>query len=805
MNEHNQDLNRTQLDNEARAINRAAKLKKDELERQINNEQEFNLTYGNEAILAIMPIPEKELTEMFSRKNQHTKKFYWKYIKPIQDLEREVKPKVSIEYFIASIVALELTASLSSDVTLTSIASDITNVVFHNLRVPMEERREMSKHGIGFFAGLVMDIAENTDIFTIEQVNGRENRLFLSPEWEEHVRRCKDEYNTNVCGFDPMVVMPNVYSNLLDSEAGYLLTPSPLLKFPTRDLDKKVLESITNFNDQTNPAFFAYVNRVAQTPYCVNARLLEKLQDFYNKRKMFFADFPRMVESEEERGIRKEAALKGANKEILARNAKRKSYADWKGLEYTPLTADSEALIIKEHEKRYEDKVSKTTGLLKKAYEFVVFDNLYYPPFLDARGRIYPYASGSLSTQGDEMAKALIQFANKKVLGKDGMNALFDTLGNTLGFDKMLLPVKRQKAIAWFKKHYSEFNEGNFDLFILDSHKPEKERELEEPITAMAICIELMEASKDPEYKSGYVNHRDARVSGSSILGTSMLDKNLMEMTSVIDWYNEENRLGDAYVAAAEAAMKVAKGMAEGGDEIAIDLYTYHEELFNRKVFKHVVMTWCSYGLTDFSLREYNKGVFDWDEELSSEHKWLFDNIMLKALKVAMPSCAQFLMVFKKVGAEVAKRDGMVSYTNPLSGFPVAFTASKVKKQRLEVDRCYRVVKLNLMVPTGKPDNMAIANAMAPNVVHSIDAALLFRVSHVCDFDLCFIHDSIGSHPADTDKAVAAYASAMYKLAKSNVLNNILEQLDVDQRLTSVGTATDEDIESIKNSKHILV
>lgn len=612
-----QQLVEVQMENEVRVIARADNKKRAQLQLQVDNEQEFNLNYGQDAVLEILPPVFEELNGMFTRKNQHTKKFYWTYVKPVQEAQRKAEkaPKMPVEQLLANIVAVQLTSSLTKETTLTSAAAVMTNLAFHNLHVPFEDRREMSRHGIAFFANLIMAVAELTDIFTIEQVDGRENRLFLSPEWEEHVKSCKDDYATDVSGYEPMVVPPKEYSNLTDSEAGYLVSPSPLLKRPTRGADKELLEAIDNFTSETNPAFFAYVNRVAKTPYVVNNKLLSHLLSFYNERQMCFAKFPRKPETELEKARALNVVQEATKKEVDARNKARQNYAEYKGIAYEPLTEGSCAKAFNDHQSRFDDNVNKVGNLLNKADKYSLFDNIYYAPFLDNRGRLYPYASGSLSTQGDEMAKALIQFSRKEKLNVEGMNAMFDTLANAMGLDKMLLPVKRQKAQVWFKKNFAVMAEGNFDLFVEDSHKPAKERIFDEPITAMAICIELVEASKDPEYLCGYICHRDARVSGSSIIGTALLDKGIMEMTSVLDWYNEENRLGDAYVKAAETALAIAKKEADSGNELAIELYSYREDLFNRSVFKHVVMTWCSYGLTDFSLREYNKEVFNWDEE----------------------------------------------------------------------------------------------------------------------------------------------------------------------------------------------
>lgn len=780
--------------NEVRVYSRADNQKRTQLQLQVDNEQEYNLSYGQDAVLTILPLIEKEVKEMASRRNQHTKRFYWTYIRPIQTGEKTFQGSDTIERTVAGLVAVNLTSSLTKTSTLTSVAQKMANNAFHILHVSHELRKDENIHALKFFSSLVMFVAENTDIFTIDQVNGRENRLFLSDTWRAHVEEAQDNYKTNVSGYEPMVSSPISHTSLLNEEAGYLISKSPLLKHPTRTKERAVLESIMGFTAESNPDFFNYIDRVQKTEYVVNCKLLDVLSDYYYDRGISFKKFPILPDFDV---VEEDAAA-----EIRKRNERRARYDAYKGIEQGPLTEATCSKIKDEHKAKMKDKVNKTKRLLEMANEYAVFERFWYPPFLDNRGRLYPYSSGSLSTQGDEMSKALIQFANKKTVSPEGMKALFHTLANTMGEDKKVMDEKLQVSMSWFAKNVPDFLEGRWDIFFEDSHSVKSR--FDEPITALAVCIELTELAKDPNYKCGYINHRDARVSGSSIIGTAMRDKGIMEMTSVLDW-NQDGKLGDAYTKAADEAMALCKKYADEGCELCATLLSYSEELFCRSVFKHVVMTWCSYGLTDFSLREYNKGVFKWDEELDKEHKTKFDNLMLEALVIALPACSRFLKVFRKVGAEVAKRDGRFSFINPLSQFPVAFTERKMKKERVEVAQPGRIIKLNIIVPTNNIDTMAITNAVAPNVIHSIDAALLYRVSHTCSHDLCFIHDSIGSHADDVEATVAAYAKSMMKVAQMDVLNNILEQLGVEDRLELVNTASDEDVGSIQYSKHVLV
>lgn len=212
-------------------------------------------------------------------------------------------------------------------------------------------------------------------------------------------------------------------------------------------------------------------------------------------------------------------------------------------------------------------------------------------------------------------------------------------------------------------------------------------------------------------------------------------------------------------------------------------------------------------GGTDQGLRTRNNEMFELNDVLKTLPKTVrneFTNISLEALKGALPACVDFLKAIKGVAKEMSNSRGEVSYNHPMTGFPVIHQEFKVIKKQANIESKYRRIQLVLKKKTNEVDKNGISTALAPNVIHSTDAALLFNVRSRINHEVITIHDSIGSHPNDVDETVNAYASAMYDLATKNIMSKLFESIGTSVKVPYSNTASKEEIEAIKHSRHIL-
>ena len=85
---------------------------------------------------------------------------------------------------------------------------------------------------------------------------------------------------------------------------------------------------------------------------------------------------------------------------------------------------------------------------------------------------------------------------------------------------------------------------------------------------------------------------------------------------------------------------------------------------------------------------------------------------------------------------------------------------------------------------------MTRSTSLPPNVIHSVDGYIMSETSVITP-----IHDSFGSHPNDCDLIRGEYKSAMIKLNQSNLLSEILSEIEEqDVQIQKHNTLTTRDI-----------
>lgn len=756
-------LEEIQRSEELQLFSIATSNKLNQLTNKVNSGNEHSLNYGRKAVLELIPIIENRILRELDNGYLFRKPFMNDFIKPQYDLynheqyylnksERTIMHDPVLK--LAEAMALIMVSNISKEVMLSSIANNVSHAAMVIFNVPHNVREEYKPSLIKLVMGWALEVESNSEIFVIEQRNRKENIVAATEAWVDYISESLNTVNVNTDSYGPMVCKPIKHSTLYTGDGGYLTMDSPLIKNPFRNRGK-IDESIVNFN---NTDFFVLVNKIQETPYCVNTKLFEVISDYYSNGYLF-KDYPTDVDSV------KSDVIKAAMEEISNRNSRRKDYAEAHGEVYEPLLKSTETSVINEYVHKAEAEARKTVALFEQCEYYSGFSELYFPIFFDFRGRRYTYASYGLTYMGTELSKALIQFAQKEKFTLTGIKNLFSNLGNALGLDKIDYLTKRVKAAQWFRTHIGMFFNSDYRIFF------DKQDEFDEPINAMAICIELCEWLKDSEYESGYMAHRDARCSGTSLLGSMMGDEAAMILTSVLEDTRSE-RLPDAYMAVANVALKSAEDNQDTG------LIENKDILFSRSAFKKPVMTKSSYGLTDYSVREGNKKLFidnDLDKSLLPE----YNKVMLESLSKALPSCSEYLVGIRKCAkSALMDNDGLIKYKAPFSGFPVVYKTYREEEYRMEAPVGFRRLTLVLKRKTGKVDSMRTRNGIAPNVLHSIDTSVLYSVGlEISDFPIATIHDSIASHPNHSDTVRTAYNKALLDLNRGDVLNNIATQL----------------------------
>ncbi|MGL5963574.1 MAG: DNA-directed RNA polymerase [Fusobacteriaceae bacterium] len=786
-----------------------------QIDKYVKSESEYNTNYGKKAIKQIIPLLMMYLTQLATiKKNKWG--FLIKFLRPRMqfEIDTEFEGKGIIQS-IAEMTAVNVVASMSTDTSFTGLCRTISDAFHRTYDIPLdemggEEALKFDKFTMTFFKALIHKIEVGYEEGEWNEEDGKmpepvieirqdedSSQYFikLQPEWLMIIKESNRNTLLNVSSHTLMVVPPNRHKSLLDKNGGYLTENSQLLRDPTR-VNGKIDESIRAYTDETNPEFFEEINRIQETGFVINKPLLSLLKGYY-ERGLFFTKYP--IKKEQTLAIHEEAAAKEIKEWEKARHAKSLREEDY---EYVPLGQRQINKVKHTHKMECLETVRKTNDIFDKAEDFKGFAGLYFAVYVDDRMRRYTYVhSGSLTYMGGSLAKALLNLKDKEAFDIVGIRHLFMTLANCLGYDKESLSMKLPKAIQFWTDNRDDFFNDNYDIFF------EKQDEMEDAIQGIAVCLEMVQheraAARGEVYLSGILCHKDARCSGAAIIGTMLQDRNATTLTSVVDIVMDKaERLPDAYLYTAKT-----------GKEMNTNQYfkDNSEILFSRTTWKNPTMTRSSYGCSESTIHSGadkgkvggNMKLFK-DNNLDFEQCTDFTKLMMKALDKSLPGNSLYLKSIKAASKEVLLTNGVWKYKNPITGFPVVRRKVKIKEQRLSTPKGYSRVDLVFYTPTNTLDLNESLQAVAPDLVHNIDASLLIMVGQDLKVPMATVHDSIATHPNHGDKLVASYANALHYVATKNVLGDIYESLGTSIKAPFVGSLSDEELESIKHSMHCL-
>lgn len=467
------------------------------------------------------------------------------------------------------------------------------------------------------------------------------------------------------------------------------------------------------------------------------------------------------------------------------------------------------------------------------AGKLVGYDAIHFPYQLDFRGRIY--CIPSFNPQGNDVTKGLLTFADGKAIN-DGVAAGWLAIqgANTFGFDKASL----EDRIGWV--------EDNQELIIASAADPMSCSfwlDADAPWQFLAFCFEWAGFC---EQGFGYVSRLPVALDGScsgiqhfsamlrdSVGGAAV---NLIPADKPQDIYQ---RVCDKAVAKlkadaealsstiAIASLKISPSSDEEEEEAKEESYSLSIAemakgwlylMPDRSSTKRQVMT-LPYGSTRFSCREYTEAWMKeaiarrgspWETEHNFQASAYMSGIIWDAISEVVIAAREAMDWLQECAAVVSTEKLPVYWTNPV-GFTVMQIYKNTTARRVRTKIGDTIIKLSLTSETNEVDRRRMRNAISPNVVHSLDAAHL--VSSVCTAadngidSFAMIHDSFGTHAADTNMLAACLREAFVQMySETDVLDDLREQF---KRQAPVGKEGDIpalppkgdlDIEAVRNS-----
>lgn len=395
---------------------------------------------------------------------------------------------------------------------------------------------------------------------------------------------------------------------------------------------------------------------------------------------------------------------------------------------------------IEDHNAQIEQKNWRTTETLFVANMYAD-EEFWLPWSFDYRGRIYSQVT-SLNPQGTDFDKALIYFSNE---GPADEGWLAWHVATTAGHDKL----SHEDRKAWTR--------DNLSLITAIAHDPigniAQWENAGEPWCFLAACLDYVACFVDcTKQTSGLPIGIDATCSGLQHLASMTLDRTAAAQVNVVR--GDEDRPADGYRTVAAAACKYIKDP---------EVHDY----IDRKTTKRTVMT-VPYGVSRNSARDYIRSALiekGFDMSIKGRLPEIVTAIYEKAVPEVFEGPVKVMQWLQQTARDLLETREAITWTTP-SGFVVTQDLRKSKSSIIKTKLMGQVMKVAVGDGWGDPDVKHHVGAIAPNLVHSLDASLIHLTFVHWDQPFTVIHDCVLGRSCDMDQMsheIRHHHAEMYK------------------------------------------
>lgn len=402
-------------------------------------------------------------------------------------------------------------------------------------------------------------------------------------------------------------------------------------------------------------------------------------------------------------------------------------------------------------------------------------EKIYFPHRCDFRGRVYPMAWG-VNPQSRDEARALLEFAEGKPLGHRGQFWLGVHGANLFGVDKVSL----EERYRWAMNHGR-----HAALVAFDPLSNLWWTEADKPWCALAWCFEWAALGDSCGHEHDFVSHIPIALDGScnGIQHFSAMLRDPIGGAAVNLTPSEKPQ--DIY---GEVAKKVVARLQEhvkNATEEADMAAAWLQFGIDRKITKRSVMV-LPYGGTYLSCMEYVReavrekikgGANDpFGDQLVTAEVFLASLVWnsISDVVIAARSVMEWL---QKVSRVVSRENLPITWVSP-SGFLVKQFYRKTTSRLIKTKFNGSITQFRLSEDIDEVDKARQANSIAPNFVHSMDAAAMMWTIQKCRrrgiTSFAMIHDSYGTHAAYTDCLSEALREAFVEMYEQH---DVLEEL----------------------------
>jgi DNA-directed RNA polymerase len=406
---------------------------------------------------------------------------------------------------------------------------------------------------------------------------------------------------------------------------------------------------------------------------------------------------------------------------------------------------------------------------------------IYFPYSLDFRGRIYPLPVYLTPYEGD-LARSLLTFAEGKPIDVDGARWLAIHGANCMGktpeggkVSKMTMEERREWIIKNSGRIVAAADNPTVDLWWTKA---------DDPLQFLAFCFEwanLIRANDRGEvYTCSLPCGMDGTCNGLQHFSALFRDEAGARTVNMI----AQDQPWDIYQVIADAVLDKLEHEKEPLALLWLGLHS-RTGIINRKLTKRPTMTF-GYGSKRFGFTEqlldYLRGLEDYQDirrhfTATKEDKpkvltgaacSLMSRLIWEALNEIVVAAFDCMAWMQKATRGITKQNKAVSWTVPATGFKVYQDYHRFERRDVKTILAGRVIKPRVNFSTDVVNPIRQANAIAPNFIHSLDAAALMltvvagREAGIQHWSM--IHDSYGTVPADCTKLARICREAFVRL-----------------------------------------
>ena len=388
------------------------------------------------------------------------------------------------------------------------------------------------------------------------------------------------------------------------------------------------------------------------------------------------------------------------------------------------------------------------------------------------RGRVYPLLT-SLNPQGTEWDRSLLYFAEE---GPVNEWWLAWHLATTAGQDRL----PNEQRVQWTRSRINYIT-----AIATNPYSNRQWMDADEPWSHLAAIQEYYSCCiAKTKLTSGLPCGIDATMSGLQHLSAATLDR---EAGALVNLTPTEQK-ADGYKVVADEAIKHIED-----PEI--------HPFIDRKTVKRVCMTFF-YSAQRTSARDYLKSALHekgFDLSIPGRLKTIVDAVYEKAVPTVFSGPVGFMDWVQSCVPGLLERGDVISWTTH-SGFKVVQNVRHSLTERIKTRILGDVVKTNVGVKWGKPNQAKHLSSISPNVVHSWDSALLHLAFAYFDKPFFTIHDCVLGRSCDMDEMSHCIRQEFVEMYKSDPLQDLADQWGV---LIPDGLMKNTlDIEQVNDSKY---